>query len=701
MPGMSTEVATVPAQPAQTPPAQPQTPILDGVIEGMAWLVLGIAPLLINVYNVDAYRTIQATYTSLFIVVMAAAWTIGVTLTGRWGEIRRLPFLMPLAVFAVLSLGFLFTSSSVPVSGSSWVNYILYCLFFLILSDMGARKRGFVWRLTIPLFFAFAFNCVTGLLQHKAFLFLGNERAGQFTGLYQYWPFKTSGAANYFAGLQAPSRLTSAAGTLGNQNVLGGYLSATIPLFAVLPAIVVASWRNLTDWLLRRYKTMSEATANLLVGLLAFVLAINAVVSVAALLATDTRGAWLGVAASILVGMAVVPAFFKEQLARLSRGTWLKIALGAVVALVAMGGLAYSSGVTPRMLHEKIMNTWTIKQRLEAWKVAYYMANEKPLFGQGLGTYKINYFKYLAKSNEGGAIPVYMRHRYVQAHNDFIQLAAEVGYIGLAFALAVLIAFWASIPRYIWRRRPPPHVGLLLMGVLLGSIGMSVFAISGFPFHIAASSAAWVAISAMAGAYLWRERREAFLAERAEAPAPAGGALPLEARWALTGAICVFSLSLMFFIYLPFRADELTKEGMEAYKQGRVAEAGRALQQAIQFDPERGDARLVWGIVLASQGAQLKEMGRVEDGIRYLNEAVNQFTRSQTSYDDVTLHYYLGVVYEKLGQVPLARNEYLKALSYFPEGTDVRRVVKERLAVLDGKSTRAPAAVPAQARRAT
>ncbi len=700
MPKMSTEVAIPPAQPAQTPPAHAGFPILDGIVEGMAWLILGLAPLLINVYNVDAYRTIQATYSSLFIVVMGAAWSISVTLGGRWGEIRRIPFLIPLGAFGVLALGFLFTSPSVPLSGASWVNYLLYCLFFFILCDMGARKAGFVWRLAIPIFIAFAFNCVVGLMQHKEFLFLGNE-GGRFTGLYQYWPFKTPGAANYFAGLQAPSRLTSAAGTLGNQNVLGGYLCATIPLFAVLPAIVVASWRNLADQLLRRYKSMSETTANLLLGALTGILAINSVVSLAALLATDTRGAWLGVLASVVVGLAVVPTFFKDHLAKVSRRGWLKVAISGTIAIVLLGGVAFSGGVTPKMLHDKVMNTWTIKQRLEAWKVAAYMANTKPIIGHGLGTYKIHYFRYLAKVNEGGSIPFYMRHRYVQAHNDFIQLAAETGYVGLAAGIALLIGFWASIPLYIWRRRPPPHEGLLLMGVLLGSIGMAGFAISGFSFHIAASSAAWTAISAMGAASLWRERREAYLAERAAAPAPAGSSLPLEARWALTGAICVFSVSLMFFIFLPFKADELTKEGMEAYKQGRVAEAGKALQQAIQFDPERGDARLVWGIVLAAQGTNLKDTGRAEEGERYLKEAVHQFTRSQASYDDVTLHYYLGVVYEKLNRVPDARNEYLKALSYFPEGTDVRRVVKERLAVLDGRATAAPAAAPAQPKPAS
>ncbi len=675
---MTTESVAAPT-PATTAP--PDTPILDGVIEGMAWLILGFAPLLINVYNVDAYRTIQATYTSIFIVILTAAWAVSVTLAGRWSEVRRMPLLVPLAIFGTYALTFLATSSSVPVSGASWVNYVLYCLFFFALCDLGARKPDFLWRLAIPLFLAFAFNCVTGLMQHKGFSFLGTEAAG-YTGLYQWWPFKTGAAANYFAGLQAPSRLHSAAGTLGNQNVLGGYLAATIPFFLILPAIVVASWRNLVDALLRRYKQMQEGTANALVGFLAAILGINGLVSLAALLATDTRGAWLAAAASLALGIAVVPAFFREQLAKVSRGTWLRLAMGAVIGLVAMGGLAYSAGVTPTMLQNKIMGTWTIKQRLAAWQVAVEMAKDKPVAGQGLGTYKIYYFRYLAKAFEGKPIPEYMHHRYVQAHNDFVQLAAEMGWVGLVGGVALLGGFWILIPRYIWRRRPPPAEGLLLMAALLGTFGMSVFAISGFPFHIAASSAAWTTIAAMAGASLFRERRAAYVAAQAAAPTPPSG-LPLEARWALTGALTVFSISLMAFIYLPYRADEYTKEGMELYKQGKVNEAGQVLQKAIVLDPERGDARLVMGIVLAMMNK--------------FPEATKEFIRCQTSYDDVTLHYYLGRVYEARRMPADARREYEQALSYFPEGTDVRRVVKERLKVMDGQATGAVAAPPASA----
>jgi Flp pilus assembly protein TadD len=323
--------------------------------------------------------------------------------------------------------------------------------------------------------------------------------------------------------------------------------------------------------------------------------------------------------------------------------------------VVAIGGLLYSSGVTPEKMQAKLMGTWTIKQRLVAWQVATKMAEEKPVIGQGLGTYKINYFRYLAKVYEGKPIPEYMHHRYVQAHNDFVQLAGEMGWIGLAGGIAVLGLFWFSIPRYLWRRRPPPTEGLLVLSALLGTFGMSAFAISGFPFHIAASSAAWTAIAAMAGASLYRERREAYLA--AQTVTSQGPGLPLEARWALTGALCVFAVSLMAFVYLPYRADEYTKEGMELYKQTKFKEAGEVLQKAIVLDPERGDARLVMGIVLAM--------------LNRFPEAVEQFKRCQTSYDDVTLHYYLGRVYEAMGDKPAAAASLRRALAYFPPGSDV------------------------------
>ena len=73
----------------------------------------------------------------------------------------------------------------------------------------------------------------------------------------------------------------------------------------------------------------------------------------------------------------------------------------------------------------------TSQQRLNAWKVALTMAQDAPLMGQGLGSYKVLYFQFLGKTFAGQPVPELMHHRYVQAHNDFVQAAGETGWPGL------------------------------------------------------------------------------------------------------------------------------------------------------------------------------------------------------------------------------------------------------------------------------
>jgi O-antigen ligase len=664
----------------------------DEIIEGLSWILLGIAPLLINVYNVDAYRTVQATTSTMLLLVIAATWITKVTIDGRWAALRGMPLWPALAGFFawVAATGALQTPS-LPITGLSLLNLVLYMAWAFIVADLGARVPGFLWRLMVPIGFAFLFNNITAVLQHRGYLFQGASQDG-YTGLYALWPFKGQGVSNYFAGLQAPSRLGSAAGTLGNQNVLGGYLTATVPLFTLMPLVVLARLQDCRRWCARTWPGLGAEGARLPVLAFFGFLFVNAGLAFASLLATDTRGAWLGVAGTFVVGLLVVPAFFRKRIEQLPSRQRASVGIGLIAFVLLLTGLAFSAGVTPRMLQEKLSNTWTIKQRLVAWQVAAEMAKEQPITGQGVGTYKIHYFKYLARHFDGKPVPVYMHHRYVQAHNDFIQLAGEAGWIGLLLGLGVLGIFWTGIPRWLWRRQPEASEALLVLGAGLGTLGMAVFAVSGFPFHIAASSAVFATLVGIVLSPQWRDRLEAraaaaaVAAEGSEPGLPGTTAAP-EARsttgtpaWIASGVVAGLALSSGMGVLRHYEADMLTKAGMDLYKQGDYATALNRLESAVSRDPERGDARLVLGILYMMR--------------RRCTKAEEQFLRAQTSYDDVTLHYYMGRLYEGLSRRSEARGEYLKARSYFPEGEEVRKAVDRRLALLEsGKLD--PAAVEA------
>lgn len=543
-------------------PSVPQ--FLDRGFEVLAWLILACTPLLINVYNVDAYRTIQATFASILVAVGLGVWAIARSIERNWHEVKRVPILWLLAGFALWALLTVPRSPSPNLGLATWWNLATYLGFWVALSDVSARDEGLRWRLLVPLFVGFGANAVIGIMQYQH---------APFMEYYRGWP-QVPWVANYFAGLDAPAKLGSAAGMLGNQNVLGDYLVGAIPLAFMLGAA----------WIADRKRWMYALT-----------LFILGVIGLASLVATQTRGAWIGQMIGLAYALVALIAYYGGALRRLSAKTWVAIGLAV---LVVGGGLAWKGDAVglhraiDKLEHAGTDNT--SMQRINAWHVAKTMADEAPVVGKGLATYKILYFQYLVKTFKGAPIPPIMHHRYVQAHNDFIQLAGETGYVGFLLGLVVLFGFAGGTTWWILKARSLDlSERMLAFGGIAGVLSISGSAIFGFPFHIASSSVLAVAVAGLAGGLWTRSRRLA-------APEPV--VLHSEAQiavytYAMPLAICILTLAVVWSNWSPYEADKLTKQGQELYRMQRIPEAQAALEHAIQLDPERGDARLMMGLI--------------------------------------------------------------------------------------------------------
>lgn len=78
----------------------------------------------------------------------------------------------------------------------------------------------------------------------------------------------------------------------------------------------------------------------------------------------------------------------------------------------------------------------SINERLGYYKDALKSIKEKPILGIGIGNWKIKSIKFAGQSVNGYTVPYH-------AHNDFLQLAAEIGLAGAAFYLMIyLIPFY-------------------------------------------------------------------------------------------------------------------------------------------------------------------------------------------------------------------------------------------------------------------
>jgi O-antigen ligase len=188
---------------------------------------------------------------------------------------------------------------------------------------------------------------------------------------------------------------------------------------------------------------------------------------------------WMRLAAVPLLGLAIV---FST-----ARGAWIAVvamALGALVAgrgaalrvllLVAVG--AFAVGVSPG-LRQQILPALTSAE-MNAGRLGIYRANldivrDHPLFGLGFGRY------------QRAARPYYARHpeadRRSHAHNNFLQIAAEAGLVGLA-AFTLLFATMLRFGIDAVRRCRDPNLHAVALGGCLALVGFLVGGLTQYSF---------------------------------------------------------------------------------------------------------------------------------------------------------------------------------------------------------------------------
>ncbi|MDA9850540.1 O-antigen ligase family protein [Flavobacteriaceae bacterium] len=74
----------------------------------------------------------------------------------------------------------------------------------------------------------------------------------------------------------------------------------------------------------------------------------------------------------------------------------------------------------------------SFNQRLNNYKLAFDLFSQKPIFGHGIGSWKVKSLKFQDLNNESLFIPYYV-------HNDFLQFLVELGIVGLALYLLLFV----------------------------------------------------------------------------------------------------------------------------------------------------------------------------------------------------------------------------------------------------------------------
>jgi tetratricopeptide (TPR) repeat protein len=195
-------------------------------------------------------------------------------------------------------------------------------------------------------------------------------------------------------------------GTLGHANIMGGYLALIYPLgLAIIKVVKETEWKILTC-----------------VGL---------IVIAVALILTKSRGAWLALSTSLII--------FNF---RSIKTKWQLIFKNQIVSRTAMLFLVASVFGIIYWLYN--INPDSATGRLFVWRIAWNMFASHPVFGIGFQRYPVEYLNYQADFFDNAKSPALFSHaaNMKQADNEYFQILAENGIVGLLYIIPFLIILY-------------------------------------------------------------------------------------------------------------------------------------------------------------------------------------------------------------------------------------------------------------------
>ena len=319
-------------------------------------------------------------------------------------------------VFCMLSIISTFSSYFFKESSIGLLKYIAFFLFYFMIKtiSLNSSKKTFL-NLWWVLYICAVLVAIIGIYQYS----IGIE------------PLATWEDPSF------NSLHTRAYSTLGNPNLLAGYLLIILPVGIILP-----------------FATKANLILKLLSILASFLISI-------CLIFTGSRGGYLALAAQIIISIIIFLNFFIVRKGLINQ-TPIKIFLLLTITILFLIGLVY---LFP-LVKERLSTIFTIREyssnnhRVNVWLACLKMLKDNFILGIGPGnsTFRLAYGLYMISGFDALA-----------AYNIFLELALETGVLGYLTIIFIFIISFLKLHYLFWVKNE-----IFALGIFISLIGVLV-----------------------------------------------------------------------------------------------------------------------------------------------------------------------------------------------------------------------------------
>lgn len=428
------------------------------------------------------------------------------------------------------------------------------------------------------------------------------------------------GVLQYFAilpGNPGATGVSAVLSTMGNRNHLGGFL-----LYLIYPAIILV------------FGSKSFFGKALVAVLGLFSLAVMLLIRQA-----GTQVAFVVSTTAFVVGwLTFRPSRFVRAHRRWFIGLGGSIVVLCIFALV-VGFLGIPSRTSPDGDNEKpwLIALWEANSgavRAWDWWIAADMFADHPVTGAGLGNYKLAFIPSKADflSTERGQAFNFHIPAASQAHNEFIQIGAELGIAGLIMLFAALGTLAVSLCIRLRQSNGNDRIALLLLTA--GILAFLAHSLASFPAHVVGSSLEFIVFCGLALSLAY--------------------GTSMSFTWTMRGwrgkivhlVVIIVGLTVSTFAVADARANWLMERGIDQVQAGLYATGEGTLQESLSLDfaPRQtyyylAVAQIQLGKLDEAQDSLEKCMTRFIDEaslLNYANLLVNM-GQSETAFEPLDL----------------------------------------------------------------
>jgi len=506
---------------------------------------------------------------------------------------------------------FLIMIISLVISPNRWISFqdlllflSYFALYFIVLSNVKNKKQ---------------FYSIIHILFMTTFIV-------SFYTIIQYYkldPF-----------LKEITQLTS---TIGQRNWISNYL------FMLMPLIFI--------FFLTEKKTKIKITYFLLLSVIYLNLIILQSLSIRI---TIIITAILGVA--LLFKLKLVKVFLQNK-------KWLILLIATFILISVFYSTDNTLNRSPSILEQRMLPAYkgedlSINRTLLTWNTAYKMLKNRPLFGVGIGIFKMQYLFYQGELLEDlpGYLPYYTNSQ--EAHNEYLQLLVELGILGLVSFLFIFYFFYKKILFVLFYENVSNREKTILWGLLMGISGFLIHCLFTFPLHVPALGMTFFGLMGVTVAYvnIMKDKNDNVQKEETSKNIEIESLIIRRKSLLPAILISVIAVSLaILLVFRPYHAELLHFQGLRHTVDQDYNLALTKFEKAYRFNPYDGKNLLALG------GTYLN-LGNYEKAEEALIEAKHYYT-------DVNIFYNLGLIYAQKGLFLEAEEEFKQSVYLNPHFT--------------------------------